>query len=85
MNPVTRPKSWWRYDAPPPGIRARVGGVGTASHEYWGRQPDGWLGIPIGWMTAEDLRRQPPKQRLDTRLRGRATQPPGRLRLREAR
>ena len=58
-HPGTRPKSWWRYDAPPPGIRARVGGVGTASHEYWGRQPDGWLGIPIGWMTAEDLRRHP--------------------------
>ncbi|MDF2971625.1 MAG: hypothetical protein K0R61_2075 [Microvirga sp.] len=54
-NPGTRPKCWWRFEAPEP--RKRVGGRGALRSEVWGMPPyiaNCGLPSPDGFVTADD-------------------------------
>ena len=63
-KPGRRPRWWWRLDAPEPALRARVGGVGMAFHEFYEwdgirghiRTPLIELGIPGHWITVDEVR-----------------------------
>jgi hypothetical protein len=62
--PGSRPRLWWRYDAPEP--RRRLGGTGTPLHECRGYIAPFEYGIPSAWRThgdftgTRDLDRWPP-------------------------
>jgi hypothetical protein len=53
-KPGTRPALWWRYIAPEP--RQRIGGTGTPSHEALANAPILAYGVPLSWISAEDVR-----------------------------
>ncbi|RAK68875.1 hypothetical protein [Phenylobacterium kunshanense] len=50
-RPGTRPRCWWRYDAPEP--RLRVGGVGDPMAALPSVASDLELGVPKSWLTRE--------------------------------
>ena len=69
-HPGTRPRTWWRVDAPRqpagrwPGCfwdgvleepRLRLGGIGTPAHEVLNYVPAYYSGIPYPWVTAWDV------------------------------
>lgn len=62
-RPGRRPRCWWAYSAPRPGMRARVGGVGMLHAEHLGWDgtkrmyaPIVELGLPCGWILADEVR-----------------------------
>jgi len=46
--PGTRPRAWWRFDAPGP--RKRLGGIGTPAHEVLNYVVRYLCGIPTSWV-----------------------------------
>ncbi len=53
-RPGTRPRLWWRYDAPEP-ERKRLGGIGTPAHEVLNYVPSFNLGISDQWIDGDDV------------------------------
>jgi hypothetical protein len=51
-HPGTRPRQWWKHDAPEP--RKRLGGIGTPLHECSAYAL--WLefGVPVGWRRRDE-------------------------------
>lgn len=71
-KPGTRPSLWWKYDAPRmaegtypgwyfdgslPEPRRRLGGTGSAAHDVLSYVPQFACGIPLCWITTEDVAR----------------------------
>jgi hypothetical protein len=53
-HPGTRPRWWWRHDAPGP--RQRLGGIGTPRHERLADVARYEFGLPVGWITQRDIK-----------------------------
>ena len=54
-HPGTRPRAWWRVDAPADEYRRRIGGTATPIHECLGYVPHFEYGIPGTFMDADTL------------------------------
>lgn len=69
-HPGRRPFAWWAVDAPRlealdypdhprahllPAPRMRLGGIGTAWHEFAGEPPATRFGLPARWLTASEV------------------------------
>ncbi len=52
-NPGTRPFRWWQFDAPEP--RQRIRGIGTPRHECLADVEELMFGVPVGWITDDDI------------------------------
>jgi hypothetical protein len=52
-HPGTRPRLWWRYDAPEP--RQRMGGTGTPLADALAYVPRREFGIPTDWLGPDDV------------------------------
>lgn len=52
-RPGTRPRVWWRYEAPGP--RRRVGGTGQAAHEVSAHVEVYEWGLPTYWVSQADV------------------------------
>jgi hypothetical protein len=57
-NPGARPAAWWSYRAPEP-QRRRLGGKGTPRPDVLAYRPRLACGIPVDWITGEDLHTWP--------------------------
>ena len=53
-RPGTRPPGWWRLEAPSE-VRNRVGGTGTPAHEVLAYAAHFDRGVPVYWVTADDV------------------------------
>jgi hypothetical protein len=51
--PGSRPRLWWKFDSP--GVRARLGGIGTPLSECGGAYvPQFEFGLPVNWLTRDE-------------------------------